>query len=234
MSSAAPAVPAPPSAAELLATWELGQGQPPPGRALTMLRLVDERGARDADGLTLGEADRRLLALREALFGRKFSALCACPRCRESIELSFDSGDLPRHAENPAEALSLRIEGLSIGVREPTVSDFAAAWRAEDAASARAILVERCIVARNGSGVTIPAAALPARAAEAASAALERAEPLSCAQLSVCCPECGHEWNSAFDVAVFLWTELDAWARSTLREVHVLARAYGWTEPEVL
>jgi hypothetical protein len=31
-----------------------------------------------------------------------------------------------------------------------------------------------------------------------------------------------------------VWTELRAHARRLLREVDVLARAYGWTEPDVL
>jgi hypothetical protein len=35
-------------------------------------------------------------------------------------------------------------------------------------------------------------------------------------------------------MAAFLWAEIEARARRLLREVHILATAYGWTEAEVL
>ena len=30
------------------------------------------------------------------------------------------------------------------------------------------------------------------------------------------------------------WAEIDAWARRILREVNILARAYGWRESDIL
>ena len=36
------------------------------------------------------------------------------------------------------------------------------------------------------------------------------------------------------DIAGFFWAELDAWARRLLREIHTLARFYGWSEAEIL
>jgi hypothetical protein len=53
-------------------------------------------------------------------------------------------------------------------------------------------------------------------------------------QLDISCPACRRTFCAPFYVVSFLWAELEHWARSTLREVHVLARAYGWTEPDVL
>jgi len=32
----------------------------------------------------------------------------------------------------------------------------------------------------------------------------------------------------------YLWNEIDAWAYRTLQEVHTLAKAYGWSEEEIL
>ena len=37
-----------------------------------------------------------------------------------------------------------------------------------------------------------------------------------------------------FDIVSFFWAEIDAWARRVLREVNVLARAYGWRESDIL
>ena len=45
---------------------------------------------------------------------------------------------------------------------------------------------------------------------------------------------CGHEWDELFDVVSFVWAELEVQACRLLQEVHVLARAYGWREGDVL
>jgi hypothetical protein len=37
-----------------------------------------------------------------------------------------------------------------------------------------------------------------------------------------------------FDIGAFLWEEIAAQARRLLREVHTLARAYGWREADIL
>ncbi len=57
--------------------------------------------------------------------------------------------------------------------------------------------------------------------------------PPSCAWPSPARPAATAGW-SAFDVGALLWEELVAQARGLLAEVHVLARAYGWSEAEVL
>jgi hypothetical protein len=38
----------------------------------------------------------------------------------------------------------------------------------------------------------------------------------------------------AFDIAAYLWQEVDARARRALRDTHTLARAYGWREADIL
>mgnify|MGYP003381458898 FL=1 len=48
------------------------------------------------------------------------------------------------------------------------------------------------------------------------------------------CPSCDHRWSALFDIVSFFWREIDDWARRTLREVHSLGRAYGWSEADIL
>jgi hypothetical protein len=36
-----------------------------------------------------------------------------------------------------------------------------------------------------------------------------------------------------FDIVSFLWTEIAAEAKRLLREVHILASAYGWREADI-
>ncbi|MFE6990250.1 hypothetical protein ACFVFN_19020, partial [Streptomyces pharetrae] len=64
--------------------------------------------------------------------------------------------------------------------------------------------------------------------------AAEAADPAADVTLNVACPECGRATRAELDIASYLWTELDAWARDLLLDVHLLATAYGWSEPEIL
>ncbi|GAA0940230.1 hypothetical protein [Streptomyces rhizosphaericus] len=107
------------------------------------------------------------------------------------------------------------------------------------AARARRALIARCIVSVHRSGRPVPADRLPAaelpepvqqRRAEPA----ERADPAADVTLSVACPECGEATRAELDIASYLWAELDHWARDLLLDVHLLATAYGWSEPQIL
>ncbi|MGW7696705.1 T4 family baseplate hub assembly chaperone [Streptomyces asiaticus] len=107
------------------------------------------------------------------------------------------------------------------------------------AARARRALLARCIVSAHRSGRPVPADRLPAaelpepvqrRLAEAA----ERADPAADVTLNVACPECGEATRAELDIASYLWAELDHWARDLLLDVHLLATAYGWSEPQIL
>ena len=59
-------------------------------------------------------------------------------------------------------------------------------------------------------------------------------DPQADVQLALACPACGHTWQATFDIVSFFWSEINAWAYHTLREVHGLALAYGWTETDIL
>ncbi|KAF4406240.1 hypothetical protein [Streptomyces lycii] len=105
------------------------------------------------------------------------------------------------------------------------------------ALEARRLLLARCVVAASRAGRALPAGRLPElpesvqrRIAEAA----EEADPAAAVTLNVACPECGEATKAELDIASYLWTELDSWARDLLLDVHLLAGAYGWSEREIL
>ena len=83
-------------------------------------------------------------------------------------------------------------------------------------------------------GDDVPVASLPETVTEALASTMAEADPQGDVELALECPACGHAWRAGFDVASFLWAELDAWSRRTLDDVHVLASAYGWSENEIL
>jgi hypothetical protein len=74
---------------------------------------------------------------------------------------------------------------------------------------------------------------LPEAAAEAIIEALAESDPGAQTVLSVRCP-CGSEWVDALDIRDVIWSDLAEWVGRTLTEVHRLARAYGWSEAEIL
>jgi hypothetical protein len=226
-----------PSPSQLLQVWEQGLDQPPVGRVLLLLGAADVgREEGEASRLTVGGADRCLLQLRRSLFGGRFNAVCACPRCRETMELDFDSEQLATSpaAESGAEPRQLAVDNWRITFRIPSLHDLADAGQRPDANSARALLLERCVLHAEQNGVAITPHELPAPALTALSSALQNADPQAATELSLNCPACQHAWTSAFDLGAFLWSELHAWAGRMLREVHVLARHYGWSESDIL
>jgi hypothetical protein len=223
-----------PPALAMLAAWERGQQQGPVERGLTLLALASpdhEHGALEV--LSIGERDRRLIALREALFGQRMTGLVTCERCGGRAELEFDARDL-RAAEPAGDAaLVLSADGYDLQLRLPDSRDLLAVAVA-DAARAPSVLLERCLVYARRGGETAAAADLPNHLVDAAGRRLADADPQADVRFSVTCPACSHAWSAPFDVVSYLWTELDAWAEHLLADVHVLASAYGWSETDIL
>lgn len=226
------------SSSRILDTWEQGLGRPAIDRALLLLRLTDDtRPVNELACLRVGAADRRLLDLRETLFGSRFEAVCRCPRCEETLELGFSTADLRAGEtgegdENGPRELS--VDHHRVIYRAPQLHDLAAAAAARDPESAREQLLTACVLSADCAGHACAPHELPEPVVTALGAALEAADPQACNRLELHCPACGEAWSSVFDIAEYLWQEIHTWAQGVLREVHALASAYGWTEPEIL
>ena len=52
--------------------------------------------------------------------------------------------------------------------------------------------------------------------------------------IELICPECGTSRSVDLDIGRFLWTEIRSAAMRLMRDVHVLASAYGWQESAIL
>ena len=59
-------------------------------------------------------------------------------------------------------------------------------------------------------------------------------DPLVAFTVSCACPACGAERDRPVDLEAIALARLSALQRTLLREIHVLASKYGWTESEVL
>ncbi|ANP53291.1 uncharacterized protein (DUF983 family) [Streptomyces griseochromogenes] len=220
-------------AAGLLATWEAGLAEAPAGRAL----LLHGTARPDLDTAALpavpvGERESDLFALRRALFGERMQVRLECRACGADMEFELDAGEFARSLRGPREtSVRLTRDGWDITFRLPSAADLTAAARAADP---RGTLLARCLVSAAHDGMPKPADALPAPVQRRIAEAVEAADPAADVLLGIGCPECGTATRAELDIASYLWTELDAWARDLLLDVHLLATAYGWSEPEIL
>jgi hypothetical protein len=163
------------------------------------------------------------------------AAVSACPGCREQLELTLDTGEL-LSASNPTQLdeISLSVSGYDVTFRLPTTIDVAVAEAELDGESARALLLDRCLLSAQQGAAQISSAELPPEVVLSISESMSEADPLANIQLRLECPACQLNWRAAFDIVSFLWTEIEVWARRILRDVHTLAWAYGWREREIL
>jgi hypothetical protein len=142
------------------------------------------------------------------------------------------------------------IEGYDLRFRLPNSIDLAQIARCGDVDAARNVLVQRCIVHaailadKSAMGainrplhLDVAGASLvdlPETVIAALAEYMTQYDPQADVQLSLSCPACGQSWTVMFDVVSFFWSEICVQAKRLLREVHTLARAYGWREADIL
>lgn len=229
------------TAAELLDVWERGQNRKPYEQALLLLHAAYP-GSEEAvlEEWSIGRRDAHLLTLREWLFEEALTSVADCPRCGERLELNFTASDIRAEpGEEPGEAnpegtFSCRVAGYDLTLRPPSTGDLKALDRAGGDTPARRWLLGRCLIRGNRGGEEAVAESLPEEAVREAWARIAEADPQAEVHLNVACSACGHAWALLFDIVSYLWAELDAWAGRILGEVHLLAKAYGWGEAEIL
>ncbi|HSI56287.1 MAG TPA: hypothetical protein VLA16_01945 [Ideonella sp.] len=230
-----------PSAQALLRSWEIGHAAGPVRRALAMLQAGwPERPAAEWSRLPIGERDAWLLGLHEALFGTRLETLTPCPACGEQLEAGFETSDLraglPTPGEAPADTPTAWQAGAyRISYHAPNSDDLLQVL-ADDlpAEAAPQHLLARCIEAASRDGAPIAATDLPAEVAAGLQQQMAARDPGADIQISLRCAACDHAFDRRFDIASYLWSELDDWAQRTLAEVHTLAGAYGWSEQAIL
>ena len=118
--------------------------------------------------------------------------------------------------------------------RLPNSHDLAALAASGDPASGARLLAERCLIEASRDGTPVAGAELPETAIASLAGRMAECDPQAEVLIDMECPDCGHRWQMLFDIAAFLWTEIAVAAKRLLREVHTLARAYGWREVDIL
>jgi hypothetical protein len=220
----------------LLDAWDHGRRLPPALRPAALLAACCAHTTTDEVARwSLGRRDAQLLELRRQLFGSGCTGLTDCPGCGDRLALSFRVEDiLSEPTTGPEGELALDQDGYAVRFRMPNSLDLAALAGLQDVAGARQRLLERCLLGAHSGGMERVAAELPEAIVAGVAECMAQADPQADVQLNLDCTACGRRWQAPFDVASFFWEELNAWADSTLREVHILASAYGWSEADIL
>jgi hypothetical protein len=231
------------SVSELLTVWERGLAAFPFERALAILAVASPESSPAALArLSIGRRDANLLQLREWAFGSELAIMAACPSCRQSLELAMPVAELRVSVDpavcpamNAADDLesSFMLRDYQVRYRSPNTEDIAGCAGLEPAASRRKLLA-CCVTDARCQGKFVPAAELPEDVARKVEEQIAAIDPRADLRFDLTCPECHQRWQEVFDIVSFFWAEIDAWARRMLREVNVLARAYGWRESDIL
>ena len=192
--------------------------------------------------LPIGRRDSLLLTLRELMFGSRIDGIAACPKCDERLDLMFDVAEI-RAANDPDESEVasqhvLKLNGFEVIFRPLDSTDLEAIAGCPDADAGREKLLERCAIQvaldNPGSNELLSVGELPPTVVTALVKRMDHVDPQANVKLNLVCPACQHTWEAVFDIASFFWGEITDWAKRILRQVHVLASSYGWSEKDIL
>jgi len=228
----------PPAITELLTVWERSVEQPLLQRTINLLDLsCPEFDSEAIAKLSIGERDARLLLLREWMFGSRLINIADCPKCSERVEWENDIEDIclqsPQEPDFSKE-FNLEADDFSVRFRLPNSVDVYEAISDEPGQPGPARLLSRCILNANCNDEACGPDSLPDGVIEAINRRMEEEDPQADIHIALSCPHCEHRWEIQFDIVSYLWTEIENWAERMLQVVGTLARAYGWSERDIL
>lgn len=216
------------SSATVLELWEAGLERSPAARASLLLAAAGEG---KLDDWPVGRRDRMLIEHFSGP-GTVLDALADCPSCGAVLDVAFDTrAVLSKSRTGP---VSLDVDGHRVVARAVTVGDLAALPVDESTAAQRTALLERCVVSATLAGVPVAPAELPDAVVDRVEDELDRLDPTADIVVVLDCADCGTTWSESLDPVRFAWSTVETRARRCATEVHTLARAYGWSEYDIL
>jgi hypothetical protein len=212
--------------AELLSLWEAGRGLAPLDRAVLTAGMASRGTEGNAADWPLGKRNRVLAEFHRAMFGNVMRGFTRCISCSEQLEFEFNLEAISEAGREPGEQY-VRVGKWTF--RLPTSRVLALASQRTSESDATACLLSECLTGADPTEADWCAADVAEIETQ-----LAAADPLAEIMLHFDCPACGASFDESLDVAAFVWAAIDALAHSTLREIHALASAYGWTESQIL
>lgn len=180
---------------------------------------------------TLARRLQALLAVRCAdAADARASATLTCAACGGRFEI-----DLPlAGCLQPVDETPLQVPlpaGPCVTVRLPTADDLAA-WRA--AAQPDEPTLAASLVLTIDGQAPVPGLQLETATVDAIAEALAARDPFTALQVQAPCPDCGHDNMADLALDTLLLRDFAAQQRQLLDDVTVLARAFHWSEAQIL
>jgi hypothetical protein len=199
--------------------------------------IVDVPGAigpNEVMDLPLGVRDQLLLCLYEQTFGPRIQSTVQCAACHEHVELGLDTAELLAHVLREANETTAPtaddIEGFRLKdgtrFRVPTLGDQLAVAALPARAAVRELVARTLIDAPDDELDEVALARLQD--------AMTAVAPLVELDIELVCSECRHGQTLHFEIGEHLAASLLREREVLLREIHLLASAYGWSLDAIL
>ncbi len=223
------------SSTKLLIIWDNGFPQTSIDRAITILMVtMPEVSRHELESLSIGERNDHLLTIREKTFGAKMDCVTRCTHCSEPMEFTLDTRVLGTVETITKTEHTLKLEQTRLQFRLINSHDLKAAAQYPDLQQAAQILIERCLLSATCNGQPAALPKLTGAATAQLADELKQCDPKAELLMNLTCPACSECWQTAFDIATFLWDEIASHAKKILADVHQLALVYGWSEQDIL
>jgi hypothetical protein len=215
----------------LLRAWDAGTTEHSLNRALRLLSLgVPEGGRQRFAELSIAQRNRLLLQLRAMTFGPELKAFATCGHCATRMEIGLPIDEmLAQLGHTSIEPVEWQECGRQLRLRPVNTQDLLASSKVDDEREAQKLLLKRC--SNLGDEPFLEESSLLVEAVLKKFDELHIGAELRC---SVECPQCSASEMLDIDIATFFWLEVRHAAQRLLREIHLLAEAYGWSEASIV
>jgi hypothetical protein len=174
---------------------------------------------------TVARTAASMIELHRTFFGDIAEMIMTCASCGESLEVEVDLAACGA-GQSTADRREIVTGAGPMVVRALTITDLIVVRDCIDPVDA---LLERLVP--DGAD---DRAALSADDRELIDAVAQDLAGAAGTVISARCPGCGALGRSGLDPTALVWERVERWALDQLAVVAALARAYGWSETEVL
>lgn len=216
----------------LLEAWDQGRDQHNLERGLTLLALALPAARREElAALPLAARNLLLLRLRLLSFGPQLEGVGTCPHCAGALEFALPLAAVIARLEETSEddCVEWDEDGKRLRLRSANTSDLLSCLEERTTEAAEDLVLTRCMSVDNAPAERQDLPRLPE--ARAHFGQLNAGAELLCA---LTCPQCSRSSTLELDMSRFLWLEVCHGAQQLLRDIHVLATRYGWSEREIV
>ena len=205
---------------DFISLWEKGYGDHPLDRAVGLITALDDIDRNDVVALSVDERDRALFQICANLFGPEIRLFADCTECGAESQVDFSTGDVMALGSEDR-TFQISDGRRKINCRLPDSRDLA---HALSSATPRKTLLASLLDREDPDDDLLGVV----------ETALAKHSGLADFSLVHDCPECGTNTDTSFDILDYVWRRIAAEAQRLVREVHLLASAYGWSSEEIL